>query len=242
MIKAILFDFGGTLDTDGIHWSEKFWEAYQNLKVPITKKQYEKSYVFSENNVQGLIRTSDSFLNILIRQVLFQVKYLRDNNWISESESRDYMMDIPGICYDETLRTAERSAAVLENLRKNFQLGVVSNFYGNLDTVLRELSLAEYFDVVVDSHIVGIRKPDPAIFSLAVDRMEVEPELTLVVGDSYKRDIVPAKAVGCRTVWIDGKSWTRPDDVADADFIVKSLSEIENIVSKIESGHKQTGK
>jgi len=83
MIKAILFDFGGTLDTDGIHWSEKFWEAYESLNLSISKEQYEESYVFSESHMKGLIKPEDSYKNTIMYQVLYQLRYMRSKK-ISE--------------------------------------------------------------------------------------------------------------------------------------------------------------
>src|SRR5262249_23279733 len=60
------------------------------------------------------------------------------------------------------------SRAVLERLRRHVALGVVSNFYGNVGRILEEERLAPLLTTVVDSNCVGVSKPDPAIFALAV--------------------------------------------------------------------------
>ena len=44
----MLFDFGGTIDSDGVHWSEKYWELYVRHKIDVPKQAYEKSFVESE--------------------------------------------------------------------------------------------------------------------------------------------------------------------------------------------------
>ena len=92
------------------------------------------------------------------------------------------------------------------------------------------MSFTNYFETVIDSSEVGIRKPDPKIFQIAVDRLGVLPEEVIVIGDSYSRDIVPSKTIGCSTIWLDGKSWTRPSETSKADFVIHSIEEVSDTV------------
>ena len=69
---------------------------------------------------------------------------------------------------------------------------LVSNFYGNIHQVLNEFDLDGLFDSIIESAVVGVRKPDPAIFTLGVKALGMAAEDTVVVGDSYTKDIVPA--------------------------------------------------
>ena len=84
---------------------------------------------------------------------------------------------------------------------------LVSNFYGNISVVLREFGFVGLFDHIIESAVVGIRKPDPRIFQLGVDALGLKPEEVIVVGDSIDKDIIPAKSVGCHTVWFKGEPW-----------------------------------
>ena len=95
-----------------------------------------------------------------------------------------------------------RNRPVLEALRERYQLGVVSNFYGNLDVVCQAAGLASLFAVLVDSHCVGAEKPDPAIFRAALDPLGATPETTVFVGDSLRRDREGARRTGMRFIWI----------------------------------------
>ena len=63
------------------------------------------------------------------------------------------------------------------------------------------------FRHVVESAVVGVRKPDPAIFQLAANALQLPPSDIVVVGDSYEKDLLPARAIGCRTVWVKGEEW-----------------------------------
>ncbi len=71
-----------------------------------------------------------------------------------------------------------RNRPVLEALAARYRLGVVSNFYGNLEAVCESSSLAPFFGVMADSHRVGAKKPDPAIFRVALDALGATPETT----------------------------------------------------------------
>jgi HAD superfamily hydrolase (TIGR01509 family) len=83
------------------------------------------------------------------------------------------------------------------------RLGVVSNSEGTIEQMLVEIDLRDVFDTVVDSAVVGITKPDPGIFQIALDRLAVAPAETIMVGDSPSADIAGAHAAGIRAALLD---------------------------------------
>ena len=86
---------------------------------------------------------------------------------------------------------------VLTTLRSHsIRMGIISNTDGKLAEDLREKGLADYFDVAVDSEIVGLRKPDPRIFTLALERLGERPADCWFVGDDMHLDIAPAEELG----------------------------------------------
>jgi len=95
-----------------------------------------------------------------------------------------------------------RNRPVLEALGERYRLGVVSNFYGNLEAVCHGAGLASLFAVLVDSHCVGAEKPDPAIFHAALRTLRAAPETTVFVGDSLRRDREGARRAGMRFIWM----------------------------------------
>lgn len=100
---------------------------------------------------------------------------------------------------------AERSAESLARLRAaGLRLGVVSNSDGRVEEALEAAGLRHYFDVVIDSAVVGVEKPDPRIFQAALDRLGVVPEEALYVGDLYQVDVVGARAAGMEAVLLGG--------------------------------------
>jgi HAD superfamily hydrolase (TIGR01509 family) len=225
-MKAILFDFGGTIDTNGVHWSEMFWSYYVRNHLRVEKREFEKAFVASD---ERLLAEPDvariDFRTMLRRQFRFQFEILG----LGAAEA---LAETAGAqCHADVTAIAGRARALLEAFHGMYRLGLVSNFYGNLATVCREFSIGDLFEVTVDSALEGVRKPDPAIFSLALERLGVPGAEAYVVGDSYERDIVPAKLLGCRTIWLKGRSWTSPPkETGAADYTITTLEAMKAIV------------
>ena len=97
------------------------------------------------------------------------------------------------------------AAHVVEGLRRaGLLVAVISNTEdGRLRDSLEAAGLAGSFDLLVDSHLVGLRKPDPAIFRYALERLGVEPGGAAFVGDSYAHDALAARAAGMRAILLD---------------------------------------
>lgn len=230
-IKTVIFDFGGTLDTDGIHWSEMFWDSYQKFNIPIDKNTYSKAYRNAEPKVEKYVNESTNFNDTLHTQVLFQFQYLVANNLLPKAQWENEIEQIVNYCYNYTLSKIEISKTLLTSLINKYSLGLVSNFYGNVAAVLEELGINNLFKTIVDSSVVGISKPDPKIFSIAVENLNSDFSKTVIIGDSYSRDIEPAKKLGCYTIWLDGKSWSRTTDTSCADFTINSIVQIKELLN-----------
>lgn len=96
--------------------------------------------------------------------------------------------------------TAEALQALLDG---GYRLAVVSNADGRVEGVLRDVGLRDYFEFVLDSEVVGVEKPDPAIFLEACRRLELEPEACLYVGDLFPVDYLGATRTGMEAVLLD---------------------------------------
>ncbi|HEX5633437.1 MAG TPA: HAD family hydrolase, partial [Gemmatimonadales bacterium] len=121
-----------------------------------------------------------------------------------------------------------RVAGALARLRDaGFRMGVVSNSDGRAASALEVCGLLDFFEIVIDSGAVGVEKPDPRIFALALDRMGLAPRDALYVGDLYEVDVVGARAAGLDVVLLDPAGLhghrdvrTAPDVVALADMLL----------------------
>lgn len=224
-MKAVLFDFGGTIDTDGVHWSEKFWEYYQQFGVGVEKKDVEQAFVQSENMIMQYADLQKlTFYQTLHKQVALQFAVLK-----IEGEGM-LLKEMVDACYQDVKRVIEKAWKILNELQPLYKLGLVSNFYGNLEVVCKEFRLDQLFGAMIDSTVVGIKKPNPAIFQLALNKLGVKGNSSYVVGDSYDRDVIPAKQLGCTTIWLKGKSWTTPPSTDAADYTIQKFEEIKKIL------------
>ncbi|MCA1626850.1 MAG: HAD-IIIA family hydrolase, partial [Acidobacteria bacterium] len=99
----------------------------------------------------------------------------------------------------------EDAPRVLTALReRGLRLAVISNTEdGRLDELLELAGIKSHFDFLLDSFVVKQRKPDAAIFRLALSRLELQPDQAVYVGDSYGHDALAALAVGMRAVLVD---------------------------------------
>jgi HAD superfamily hydrolase (TIGR01549 family) len=98
-------------------------------------------------------------------------------------------------------RTMPGTGEALDRLRAaGLRLGVVSNSDGRVEEALRAAGIDDRFDVILDSALIGVEKPDPAIFRAALAALDVGPEEALYVGDLYDVDVVGARAAGIEAV------------------------------------------
>ncbi|MDG6257570.1 MAG: HAD family hydrolase [Methanomicrobiaceae archaeon] len=89
--------------------------------------------------------------------------------------------------------------------------GIVSNGQRVFSEIeLKYLGLHHHFDVIVFSSDIGVKKPDPRIFRVALDALSLEPEEALFIGDSFEADILGARKVGMQAMFIR-EAWTIPD-------------------------------
>jgi len=231
-MKAILFDFGGTLDTDGIHWSELFWETYVHFHIPVTKENLREAFIYSEKKIANVIKPEFSMKKTLEKQLLYQLEYLQDKHYLPSYYS--FIIDeLSEYCYRYVIHTIMKSKELLENLSSQYSLGLISNYYGNLETVLQELSLKKYFSSVIDSAKLGIRKPDKQIFKVALNDLAMVPQEVIMIGDSYENDIIPAKSIGCFTIWVQNKAWQEPVENGSADFKIESITELPKVLENL---------
>ncbi|MBR4590324.1 MAG: HAD family hydrolase, partial [Bacteroidaceae bacterium] len=152
--KLLMFDYGGTLDTNGIHWSEVIWSQYQKENVPITKEQYRECYVYAERELakQPIIEPDDIFLDLLRKKINIQTLYLVEHKlWSPEEVSRRAIAEHISLrCNNVVQQNIDRIRPLLRALAEKYRIVLVSNFYGNLNAVLKGYNL-DVFENVVES-------------------------------------------------------------------------------------------
>jgi HAD superfamily hydrolase (TIGR01549 family) len=216
-IQTILFDFGGTLDANGVAWKERFYALYRAEGLDIAAAAFDSSFYAADDPLVGnLSPATDLSGTVHALAANLETQLARGGAGANKPDLSNGSIDGDRGRRVATRFLAQASAAfarnrpVLETLRERYRLGVVANFYGNLEAVCHGAGLASSFAVLVDSHCVGAEKPDPAIFRAALDPLGARPETTVFVGDSLPRDREGARRVGMRFIWMT------PEDTAGA--------------------------
>ena len=224
-VRSLLFDYGGTIDTNGVHWGEALWEMYGLYHKGLSREVYGKAYVQVEQQLgrQSIIQPNHTFKETLAIKVSLQLEILG----IGSSGLVDQITEAS---YENTRQCVHRASKVLSQLKEYYPMHLVSNFYGNLQTVLREFELTDFFKTVTESAEVGYRKPDPEIYKIAIEKTGCRPEEIVVIGDSYKNDIQPAEKIGCQSIWLKVKGWNNEVMPIHHPLIIKDFSNLITIV------------
>ncbi len=189
--KAILFDFGGTLDADGVAWKDRF-RSMAGVAGP--SEPFDRAFYAADDALVGTIPRDLSFRETVDR---LSRNLGRELGW--EEKRADSLAD----CFFQTSRSkAEESRQILGRLAARFRLGIVSNFYGNLERVCGDIGISRHVPVIVDSAVVGFEKPDPRIFRAALDALETSAVEAVFVGDSLPRDMKGARDVGMPHIYV----------------------------------------
>ena len=212
MIKGILIDFGGTIDSDGIHWFNAFRDAYA-MVADVSKELLWDAYVHTERTLgrNPIIKPTDTFCKTLQVKIALQTEYLQSQGVTVTAQ--DSILDS---CYNKVVKHISTvSKPALEKLHTKYPMVLVTNFYGNMHTVLAEFGLDHLFKDVIESSVVGVRKPDPQIFRLGVAALGLDPAETVMIGDSLEKDIVPAQSIGCKKCAIGDRPLLHISEVFD---------------------------
>ncbi|NLV53817.1 MAG: HAD family hydrolase [Bacteroidales bacterium] len=247
MVKGIIFDYGGTIDTNSLHWSEVLWQGYLNADIPVEKEDFRTSYVYAERALaqQPLIQPHHNFLHLLLIKCDLETQDLvKRGVWTATEEERLLKSQaVANYCYQYVLNVLQISRPIIDTLSKQYPLVLVSNFYGNIETILEDFHL-QYFQRVIESAVVGVRKPNPQIFQLGVDALrkatgsteeDMPADTILVIGDSFSKDIVPANKIGCQTVWIKGIGWGNEEiDDSVPTHIINNIADLPKVIKNEE--------
>jgi putative hydrolase of the HAD superfamily len=222
-IRAVLLDYGGTLDGDALHWFDHFVALYAAVGLTVPTAALKSAFYTADDALTADPAVRRYGLERMVRtHVDLQLAALAVDPITLGPR-------LAGAFIADTQRAWARNRPLLGRLAARYRLGVVSNSYGNLPVVLEEAQLGP-FEVILDSALVGLRKPDPALYALARDRLTLPPDAILHVGDSWERDVLPARATGMRTAWLARPDAVTPPDGGDV-WRLGSLLELERLLA-----------
>lgn len=200
-LKALLFDFGGTLAfLDYELLAREFSRVGRKLEaLALEHAEYAgraaiDRHLMGENG-QAVTGAYEQFFRGWMRAA-----------GIPEEEFRECAAKFAAIHREATLWRVVRPGTfeALEAFKSaGYRLAIVSNAEGQVESDAKRFGLAPYFDAIIDSHVVGVAKPDPRIFQIALERLGAGPDEVRFAGDIYSIDVAGARAAGIEARLID---------------------------------------
>lgn len=150
----------------------RFWKLYREEKITKSELRYQRlKSVFDALDYD----ISDSTIDML---------------------SEEYISHLPSFNH-----LFPNTIEVLEYLKPNYNLHIITNGFQEIqEKKLMNSGIYRYFDQVIDSEMAGVKKPNPIIFNLAVEKACTASHRSLMIGDSLEADILGAKGAGFHTL------------------------------------------
>jgi putative hydrolase of the HAD superfamily len=200
-VSALLFDFGGTLAfLDFELLAAEFSRPGRKLDpLKLEHAEYAGRAALDRHLMSGKSRDQNAAYEDFFRAWM-------EAAGVPQREFADIAARFRAMheeaCMWRIVREGTHEA--LERLKSaGLKLGIVSNADGRVAADAKRFGLAEFFDVIIDSHVVGVEKPNPKIFQFALDALEVPPEEAMYAGDIYTIDMLGARAAGIAGKLID---------------------------------------
>lgn len=217
-MEAVFFDLDGTLmdrNASLIKFIDDQYERYKNELRMVDKEIYKSRFI--ELDCRGYV-----WKDRVYKQLLQELKI---TGLEAENLLEDYVTNFKQSCVP-----FPNLHDVLDKLqRMGIKLGVISNGKGQFQRDnLIELGIHDYFDTVLISESVGLRKPDPRIFKKALENLSVSAENSIFVGDHPEADVQAARNAGMISVWMRDDYW----GYAEADYIIDDLRELLVIIEE----------
>ena len=223
---CLLFDYGGTLDSAGITWKDRFRSLYQAEGLDLPSEAFDRIIYDSDDPLVGRMGAADD-LDETVRQLVANLErglapWLHPDSRRAERVAASFV--------GATRDALERNRPVLTALKAHYRLGIVSNFYGNLAPVCDDLRLRPLFGAIVDSTEVGWTKPDPRIFAHALRELGVEASEATFVGDSLARDMSGARGIGMAHIWLAADAASDSRACCPGDPVIRSLGDLRGLL------------
>ncbi len=226
--KAMIFDLFGTL-VDNLPYEE-----YQNtlrrvvsiLKVPFNDFGQLWSETAYKRNL-GTFTTVEANIEYICKKLSVNINYAQIR--LAAKVRNDFIK--------EAMRPQQDAMDVLSRLKsQDFKIGLISNCSPETPVVWKNMSLAQLFDVAIFSCLVGLLKPDPRIYQMAVDKLMVKPENCLYIGDGDSQELSGASQIGMNPALIRlaGEDGTQPHLTNREEWDDPRISSLTEVLALVE--------
>jgi putative hydrolase of the HAD superfamily len=250
MIRGVIFDLGETLIHFEGDWPETILASQRALTGAL--------------DAEGIQVDRDSFHKVWHAEM--QAAYQARDEDETERPSRELLANVlerygyPELDFDVIDRSLQAMYApseehwvpipearpVLETLAKDYHLGMISNAgdAANVERLIDKGNFRDYFDPILISAALRIRKPSPKLFEMVLGNWGVPADTVVMVGDTLAADVLGAQRAGLHQIWLAGQA-DRPDNEAKLEHIrpeltAMSLSEVPELVRSLHQADDMT--
>ena len=203
-MKVLFFDVGYTLVNEDAVWEKRCQEQAET----------------QEAKMLGL-SARDIYHEIEIASILRKPQFRTLLDKYNFKEVAPYRTELE--------KLYEEAPAIIKALSQKYELGIIANQLDGLKERLQAFGLLKYFKYIISSWDVQLMKPDIRIFEHALDKANCRPQEACMIGDRLDNDILPAKALGMKTVWIKqgfGALQKPLSKSEEADYTINNLTEL----------------
>lgn len=245
-IRAVLLDLGNTLLYFDGNWTQVFAQADHELVLELINAGIdldleEFTSEFRTRLTAYYEQREAEFIEHTTAYVLKEVLAKFGHEQISEDILQPALQRMYTVSQAHWL-LEEETIPCLEALREQgYQLAIVSNAGDDKDVqfLVKNTGIREYFDLVLTSAACGVRKPNPRIFEFALERLKISPKQAVMVGDKLGADILGAHNAGIFSIWVNRRADTPANrdhqDTIEPNAVISSLDELPELLETIEN-------
>lgn len=233
MIKAIIFDFGQTLvdSADGFRFAEKIAKEKIYLRLfPSLNKERWETFLTQYREIRKSFHAKSNFSRPDIWKAVYYHFHCKADSLELEDLETEYWEAVKSMTrpFPETIN-------VLENLSKQFQLGIITNTQGQKNTGNHRISLfpgiEKFFETIIIAGESGLPpKPHPKPFWVCLQKMSVQPAEAMYVGDDFQKDINGAGDAGLHPIWLKHclvkRTWPDPEHNTNDFHVITDLNQL----------------
>jgi putative hydrolase of the HAD superfamily len=249
-IKVVLFDLGSTLVYSKDPWPPIYEQADRALVEVLGRDGIEIDPVAFYTEFGGFIRSyydkpAEDNLEKTTFSVLRDMLSRKGFQAVPEPVLRAALQALYAIT-QQNWYLEEDAIPTLETVKsRGYRLGLISNTSDdkNVQGIVDNWGLRPFFETIVTSAALGIRKPDARIFRVALDHFQVQPEAAAMVGDMLDADVLGANRLGIYSIWITHRAQVLVEGelAIQPQAVVTALHQIPDLLAEVENEHRSSG-
>ncbi len=227
-IKAILFDFGGTLDNDGVDWFTRMYRGIGEQYDGLDRQAFQTCAETAANRLDSFDDTRTLTMSGVVHRIMSEIH--KEVLLLDSEQHGQWDPDIVAkgfVAESETFLV--RNLEIVKQLQGKFRLGCISNNWGNTSGWCEQYGFDQLFEVMIDSTLVNSMKPDKVIFEAALEGMKLTGLECAYVGDRYDYDVIGSSNLGFAPVWITHNAYYGQVDGSVQPDTIHALNELHSL-------------